>query len=109
MARAPRRFDIWLVSLNPVRGSEIAKTRPCVIVSPDELNAHLTTVLAAPLTSTRRGWPHRVALNFAGVDGEIATDQLRSLDHTRLIRPLGHLDEITAEILCARLVAMFSR
>ena len=108
MARSPHRFDIWLVDLNPVRGSEIAKTRPCVVVSPDELNKHLKTHLAVPLTSTRRAWPHRVAVDFSGVEGELATEQMRSLDRSRFVRHIGYLDEETARRLSEHLVEMFS-
>ncbi len=107
MARYPARFEIWLIDLNPVRGAEIAKTRPCVVVSPDELNQHLKTCLVAPLTSTRRHWPHRVPLIFADVEGEIATDQIRAVDRTRLIRQIGTLDPETEEKLSMRLVEMF--
>lgn len=107
MARSPHRFDIWLVDLNPVRGSEIAKTRPCVVVSPDELNRYLKTVLAVPLTSTRRSWPHRVPLDFLGVAGELATEQMRSLDRSRFVRHIGYLDKDTAERLSNMLVEMF--
>ena len=107
MARGPRRFEIWLVDLNPVRGSEIAKTRPCVVVSPDELNTNLKTLLTVPLTSTRRGWPHRVPLEFAGVTGELATEQMRCVDRSRFFRKLGYLDEGTARRLSTSLVDMF--
>ncbi len=107
MARYPSRFEIWLIDLNPVRGAEIAKIRPCVIVSPNELNRHLKTCLIAPLTSTKRHWPHRVPLVFAGVEGEIATDQIRAVDRTRLQKQIGHLDRETEELLSARLVDMF--
>lgn len=107
MAQYPARFEIWLIDLNPVRGAEIAKTRPCVVVSPDELNQHLKTCLVAPLTSTRRNWPHRVPLIFAEVEGEIATDQIRAVDRTRLIRQIGTLDPKTEAMLSAKLVEMF--
>ena len=108
MARNPRRFDIWLVELNPTRGAEIAKTRPCVIVSPDEINEHIKTHLAVPLTSTRRNWPHRVTLDFAGVAGELATEEMRGVDRSRFIRHLGYLDDVTARRLSTKLVAMLS-
>jgi len=108
MARSPHRFDIWLVDLNLVRGSELAKTRPCVVVSPDEVNTRFKTHLAVPLTSTRRSWPHRVAVDFAGVEGELATEHMRSLDRSRFIRHVGYLDEETARRLSEHLVEMFT-
>lgn len=102
-----KRFEIWLVSLDPVQGSEIAKTRPCVIVSPDVLNRHLATVLAAPLTSTIKNYPSRLDCTFSGKNGQIALDQIRAIDKTRLVRNLGVLDNATAFQLCALLTEMF--
>lgn len=107
MAGSPHRFEIWLVDLSPVRGFEIAKTRPCVVVSPDELNTNLKTLLTVPLTSTSRGWPHRVPVDFAGVAGELATEQMRNLDRSRFIRRLGYLDDETARRLSTQFVDMF--
>lgn len=88
----PRRGEVWLVNLDPVVGREIAKARPALVVSPDELNAHLGTVIVAPLTSTLRPWPFRVEVRFARRRGSIAVDQLRALDRERLARRLGALD-----------------
>lgn len=103
-----KRFEVHLVSLDPAQGSEIRKTRPCLIVSPDEMNAHLRTVIAAPMTTTRRAWPTRVGVSFEGRDGEIALDQIRSIDRERLVRRLGRIDEAAARRVADRLVEMFA-
>ena len=102
------RFDIWLVALDPVIGSEIAKTRPCVILSPDEMNRHLNTIIAAPMTRTCKGWPTRHPIIFEGKKGEIALDQLRTLSKRQLIRKVGYLPEETHGPLLARLQEMFA-
>ena|SRR5450631_2710706 len=93
VARAfPGRGEIWLVNLDPVVGREIAKTRPGVIVSPDELNAHLGTVIVAPLTTTIKPYPFRVPVRFARRNGAVALDQMRAVDRVRLVRRLGRVD-----------------
>ena len=102
-----KRFDIWMVSLNPVVGSEIKKTRPCVIVSPNEANQYLNTVTIVPLTSSLKAYPTRVALLFQNKQGEMAIDQIRSIDKSRLVGRLGHLDQKTARKLCDLLVQTF--
>jgi len=102
-----RRFDIWMVSLNPVVGSEIKKTRPCVVVSPNEANQYLNTVTIVPLTSSLKAYPTRVALRFQNKQGEMAIDQIRSIDKSRLVGRLGHLDQKTARELCDLLVQTF--
>jgi mRNA interferase MazF len=88
----PARGEVWLVNLDPSVGREIAKTRPSVVVSPDELNAHLETVIVAPLTSTIKPWPFRVSVRFARRRGSVALDQMRALDRARLVRRLGRVD-----------------
>lgn len=102
-----KRFEIWLVRLDPVLGSEIGKTRPGVIVSPDEANSSLRTVLVAPLTSVRRPWPTRVALSINGVEGDAALDQMRAVDKPRLAKRLGVLTPDQAMAVAARLEEMF--
>ena len=92
-----RRFEIWVVSLDPVVGSEMQKPRPAVVVSPDEMNNRLNTVLVAPLTRRGFGAPFRVPCQFAGVTGQIALDHVRSVDKGRLVRRLGQLDPATAK------------
>ena len=85
------RGDVYLVQLDPTRGSEIRKTRPCLIVSPDELNDHLRTVIVAPMTTGGHAYPWRVACRFQGRNGFVAVDQLRTVDVERLARRLGRL------------------
>ncbi len=100
-------FEVWLVQLDPVLGSEIGKTRPGVIVSPDEANASLRTVLVVPLTSVRRAWPTRVAVRVGGVDGDAALDQMRAVDKRRLTKRLGALSTEQVLAVTARLEEMF--
>jgi mRNA interferase MazF len=102
-----KRFEIWLVRLDPVLGSEIGKTRPGVIVSPDEANDSLRTVLIAPLTSVRRAWPTRIPLLVDGVEGDVALDQLRAVDKRRLARRLGELPADSCAAIAGRLQEMF--
>ena len=91
MAVTPKRGDVILVALDPTRGSEIRKTRPCVIVSPDELNRHLRTIIVAPMTTGGQAYPWRAACRFQQTDGFIALDQLRTVDRERVSRKLGRL------------------
>lgn len=105
---AVSRGDIYLVSLNPTRGSEIRKTRPCVVVSPDELNAHLRTLIVAPLTIGGYPYPFRVSCQFDDKDGHVVADQLRAVNRDRLISKLGVLDEDTLVELLSILQAMFA-
>jgi mRNA interferase MazF len=102
------RGDIYLVALNPTRGSEIRKTRPCVVVSPDELNAHLRTFIVAPLTTGGHPYPFRVRCQFDEKDGHVVADQLRAVDRDRLIKHLGVLDEDTLVEVLGVLQAMFA-
>lgn len=102
-----KQFEVWLVVLDPTRGGEMSKTRPCVVVSPDEMNT-LRTRIVAPLTSTVRQWRFRVQCHFEGVDGEIALDQLRSIDKTRGKRLLGQVDKATASQISKTLQDMFA-
>jgi mRNA interferase MazF len=104
----PRRFDVFLVSLDPTVGSEIRKTRPCVIVSPDESNAVLNTVVIAPMTTTLRTYPTRVRLRFRGKNGEIAIDQMRAVDQRRLVQRLGTISAETQKRLTATLLEFFA-
>src|SRR6266436_5073074 len=91
MAVVVRRFEIYLINLDPTIGSEIRKTRPCVVVSPDEMNRHIQTVIVAPMTTRGRDYPTRVRCAFQGRLGEIVLDQVRSVDRVRLVRRLGRL------------------
>jgi mRNA interferase MazF len=102
------RFEVWLVSLDPMQGSEISKTRPCLIISPDDANKYLKTVIVAPLTHTRKAFPTRVNCEFAGQEGQIALDQIRSIDKVaRLSKKIGVLDKIACEQVCKTLEEMF--
>jgi mRNA interferase MazF len=102
------RGDIYLVSLNPTRGSEIRKTRPCVVVSPDELNAHLRTFIVAPLTSGGHPYPFRVRCRFQGKDGHVVLDQIRAVDRDGLIKRLGVLADGALDDVLSMLQAMFA-
>ena len=86
------RFDVFLVNLDPTVGSEIRKSRPCVVVSPDEMNRYVRTVVVAPLTTSGRPHPSRVQTHFAGRDGQVVIDQLRTVDKARVAKRLGALD-----------------
>ncbi len=83
------RFDVFLISLEPSRGSEIRKTRPCLVVSPDEMNHHINTVIIAPMTTKGRTYPTRITCSFQGKQGQIVCDQIRTVDKSRLVRKLG--------------------
>ena len=94
------RGEVWLVGLDPTVGSEIRKTRPCVIISPDELNAHVATVLVAPMTTGSRPAPFRVPVEFAGKSGLILPEQMRAVDRKRLVKRHGRIDDrVVAQVL----------
>src|SRR3954469_6055731 len=93
--RLVRRGEVFLVDLDPTRGAEIQKARPCVVVSPDELNAHLRTVIVAPLTTGGQSYPFRVPCRFSNKSGHVVTDQLRTVDRERLVRHLGRISPAT--------------
>jgi mRNA interferase MazF len=103
-----RRGEVYLVSLNPTRGSETQKTRPCVVVSPDELNVHLGTFIVAPMTTGGRAYPFRVACRFRGRAGHVVLDQIRAVDRERLVRRLGHLSPSTLNHALVVLQEMFA-
>jgi mRNA interferase MazF len=105
---AVSRGDIFLLTLNPTRGSEIRETRRCVIVSPDELHAHLRTFIVAPLTTGGHPYPFRVRCRFADNDGHVVADQLRAVDRDRLINPLGILPNASLVEVLGILQAMFA-
>ena len=105
---APRRFDIFLINLDPTVGSEIQKTRPCLVVSPDDMNEHLSTVIVAPMTTRGRQYPSRVPCSFQGKQGQIVLDQLRTVDKVRLVRRLGHIGSVTGRLVLERLTEMFA-
>lgn len=104
-----KRFDVYLARLDPTLGSEIQKTRPCLIVSPDEMNRALRTVIIAPMTTGGRPYPTRVACTFAGKSGRVALDQIRSVDKMRLVQHLGELDDVTSRRVLDVLRRLFAR
>jgi mRNA interferase MazF len=103
-----QRFEVYLVTLDPTIGSEIQKTRPCVVVSPDDMNRHLATVIVAPLTTRGRLYPMRVSCRFQGRDGQVVLDQLRTVDKVRLVRRLGNLSLATQVSILRVLADMFA-
>jgi mRNA interferase MazF len=103
-----KRFDVYLVALDPTQGSEIKKARPCVIVSPDEVNRHLATVIIAPMTTKGRDYPTRVPCRFQGKSGQIVIDQLRTVDKVRLAKRLGRISPLVQNTVLAALAEMFA-
>jgi mRNA interferase MazF len=99
---------VFLVNLNPTRGSEIRKTRPCVVVSPNDLNAHLRTFIVAPLTTGGDAYPFRIACRFRGRPGFVVLDQIRTIDQERLVRSIGRLAPSTLARVLAVLQEMFA-
>lgn len=106
--KSPRRGDVFLVSLDPSGGKEIRKTRPCVVISPDELNDHLRTFLIAPMTTGGHEYPFRIRCRFQGRDGYVVLDQLRTVDRARLVRRLGRLHGATLRKCLDALRQMFA-
>ena len=102
------RFEVYLVRLDPAEGREIRKTRPCLIISPDEMNRYIDTVIVAPMTTKGRGYPTRVPVRFRGKEGEVVLDQIRTVDKTRLVRRLGKIDELTAKKVLSILKELFA-
>ena len=109
VASSARQDEVWLVALDPVRGAEIQKTRSCLVISPNEMNESLRTVIIAPMTTVVRAYPTRVSTRFQGKSGQIALDQLRAIDKGRLVRKLGRLSEGTVQEVSAVLLELFSR
>jgi mRNA interferase MazF len=105
-SQKPLRFEVYLINLNPTQGSEIKKTRPCVVISPNEMHS-LSTVIIAPMTTKTKRYPTRVPLKFDDKEGQIALDQLRTVDKSRLIRKLGHVDKKTQKHIVKTLLEIF--
>ena len=103
-----KRFEVHLVNLDPTTGSEIQKTRPCLVVSPDEMNRFIKTVIVAPMTTQGTRYPTRVKCKFQGKQGQIVLDQIRTVDKTRLVRKLGKVNKQTQEEVLAALGEMFA-
>jgi mRNA interferase MazF len=103
-----RRLDIFLVAFDAVIGSEIRKTRPCLVISPDEMNRHLGTVIVAPMTTKGRLYPTRVPCRFRGKEGMVVLDQMRTVDRARLVRRLGRISQKNGETVLALLAELFA-
>lgn len=103
-----RRGDVFLMSLAPTREGEIRKTRPCLVVSPDELNSSLRTFIVAPMNSGQHSYPFRVACKFHGRAGHVVLDQIRTVDRERLVRKLGRLRPATVDAALRVLQEMFA-
>jgi len=103
------RFDVFLVALDPTIGHEIKKTRPCTVISPDEMNRHVGAVIIAPMMTKGRDYPTRVACTFQGVEGQVVLDQLRTVDKSRLVKRLRRLSPAAAEHVLDVLIEMFQK
>jgi len=102
-----QRFDVFLVNLDPTIGSEIRRTRPCLVISPDEMNRWIRKMIVAPMTTKGQSYPSRVACEFEGKQGQIVLDQIRTVDKTRLVRKLGRIDQSVQVSVLATLSEMF--
>ena len=108
MAVVVQRFDVFLINLDPTVGSEIQKTRPCLIISPDEMNRHIRTVIVAPMTTAGKDYPTRVSCEFQRKKGQIVLDQIRTIDKSRLIKKIGTINpQVQAEVI-STLQSMFA-
>ncbi len=103
------RFEVYLVSLDPTNGSETQRTRPCLVVSPDEMNRWIKTVIVAPMTTGGQTYPTRVACTFEGKAGQVILDQIRTVDKARLVRRLGQIDSSTQGKILAALAELFAK
>jgi mRNA interferase MazF len=108
MAVVMSRFDVYLVVLDPTLGSEVRKSRPCLIISPNEMNQHIATVIVAPMTTKGRGYPSRVNCSFKGKHGQVVLDQIRTVDKSRLVQKLGVIDRKTQSKVLLVLAEMFA-
>lgn len=102
------RLEVHLVALDPTVGREIRKTRPCLVVSPDEMNHHIGTVIVAPMTTKGRAYPTRVPCRFGGKSGQIVLDQIRTIDQSRLVKKIGRIDALTGRRVLEVLQELFA-
>lgn len=102
------RFEVYLVSLDPTMGREIRKARPCLVISPDEMNHYVATVIIAPMTTKGRDYPSRVNCSFNGKDGQVVLDQIRTVDKLRLVNKLGEIDPKTKADVLSVIAEMFA-
>ena len=107
MGMVINRFEVYLVILDPTIGSKIQKTRPCAVISPNEMNHHISTVIVAPMTTKGQSYPTRVACTFQGKEGQVVLDQIRTVDKSRLVRKLGRLKVETQKEILSVLNEMF--
>ena len=103
-----KRFEVYLINLDPTVGHEIKKSRPCIVISPDELNRYISTVIVAPMTTKGRDYPTRVPCTFQGKEGQVVIDQIRTVDKIRLIKRLGKIDSETQADVFSVLSELFS-
>ena len=103
-----KRFDVYLINLDPTVGSEIRKLRPCLVISPDEMNRYIATVIVAPMTTKGRDYPTRVQCTFKGKDGQVVLDQIRTIDKSQLVQKLDRIDKQTQEEVLTILAEMFA-
>jgi mRNA interferase MazF len=108
MGVVAKRFDVFLVNLDPTVGSEIQKTRPCVVISPNEMNRYITTVVIAPMTTKGKAYPTCVVCQFQGKDGKIVLDQIRTIDKSRLVKKLGQISQDEQRVVLDTLAEMFA-
>jgi len=108
MGMVIKRFEVYLVNLDPTLGSEIQKSRPCLIISPNEMNRHIATVIIAPMTSRGRDYPTRVPCAFQNREGQVVLDQIRTVDKLRMIKKLGKIDKPTSEKVLLSIAKMFA-
>lgn len=103
-----KRFDVFLISLDPTKGHEIKKTRPCIVISPNEMNDNISTVIIAPMTSKGRNYPTRIMCEFKGTKGQVILDQIRTVDKTRLVKKLGTISSSTQSFILQSLSEIFA-
>ena len=108
MGMVIKRFDVFLVNLDPTIGSEIQKTRPCVVISPDEINLYISTVIIAPMTTKGKAYLTRIACQFQGKNGQIVLDQIRTIDKTRLVKKLGRINQDEQKVVLDTLAKIFA-
>ena len=103
-----QRFEVYLVNLDPTQGSEIRKTRPCLVISPDEMNRHIRTVIVAPMTTRGRSYPTRIDCVFQKTSGQIVLDQIRTIDKSRLVKKLGSISKAARVKVTEGLLELFA-
>ncbi len=108
LAMVVKRFDIFLINLDPSVGSEIKKTRPCLVISPNEMNKHIGTVIIAPMTTKGKSYSTRVPCIFQGKEGQIVLDQIRTVDKSRLVKKLGEISYESQKLVLAILAELFA-